>query len=34
MFCSSSDIMAVTFTIISNVAFTTRVSINKKGTDL
>ena len=34
MFCNSSEKMAVSFTIISNVAVTTRVSINKKGADL
>ena len=34
MFRSSSEKMAVSFTIISSVAVTTRVSINKKGADL
>ena len=34
MFRSSSEEMAVSFTIISNIAVTTRVSINKKGVDL
>ena len=31
---SSSEKMAVSFTVISNVAVTRRVSINKKGEDL
>ena len=30
MFCSSSEKIAVSFTIISNVAVTKRLSINKK----
>ena len=34
MFCSSSKKMMVSLTIISNVAVTTGVSINKKGADL
>ena len=34
MFFSSSEKMAVRFTVISNVAVTTGVSINKKGVDL
>ena len=34
MFCSSSEKMALSFTIISNVAVTTHISINKKGADL
>ena len=34
MFHSSSEKMAVSFTLISNVAVTTRVSIKKKGVDL
>ena len=34
MFRSSSKKMAVSFTIISDVAVATRVSINKKGADL
>ena len=34
MFRSSSEKMAVSPTIISNVAVTTRASINKKGVDL
>ena len=33
MFHSSSEKMAVSFTIISDAAVTTRVSINKKGAD-
>ena len=34
MFHSSSEKMAVSFIIISNVAVAARVSINKKGADL
>ena len=34
MFHSSSERMAVSFTVISIVAVTTRVSVNKKGADL
>ena len=34
MFRSSSEKMAVSFTVISNVVVTTSVSINKKGADL
>ena len=34
MFRSSSEKMAITFTINDNVAIITRVSINKKGADL
>ena len=34
MFRSSNEKMAVSFTIISYVAVTARVSINKKGADL
>ena len=33
MFCSSSEEMVVSFTIISKVAVITQVSINKKGAD-
>ena len=34
MFHSSREKMTVSFTVISNVAVTARVSINKKGEDL
>ena len=34
MFRSSSEEIAVIFTIISNIAVTTRVSINEKGADI